>query len=92
MSTIDFDKRKDHELYINCNNCKRKTYHSFRHTVADHLKQKGVAKEKISAILGHKDESITTGWYGKPYEPAILVPVIEMLQFSVDIPTFKNTT
>jgi integrase len=68
---------------------KLKSFHSYRHTVINHLKQQGEVKEKIAAISGHKDESITTGWYGKPYEPANLVNVIESLDFSVAVPVFK---
>ncbi|WP_183360561.1 site-specific integrase [Geomonas limicola] len=67
----------------------RKTFHSFRHTVINHLKQRGEVKEKIAAICGHKDESITTGLYGKPYEPAALVSVIEALDFKVAVTTWK---
>jgi integrase len=63
----------------------RKTFHSFRHTVANYLKQRGEVKEKIAAICGHKDESITTGLYGKPYEPVALAPVIEALDFPVAV-------
>lgn len=58
-----------------------KTFHSFRHTVLNHLKQRDAIKEKIAAIAGHKDESITTGRYGKPYAPQALDEVIEMLDF-----------
>jgi integrase len=67
----------------------RKTFHSFRHTVIDYLKQQGEVKEKIAAIAGHKDESMTMGWYGKPYEPATLISVIEKLDFPVAVPSFK---
>ncbi len=66
----------------------KKTFHSFRHTAANHLKQNGVQKEHIAAILGHKDQSITTGLYGEPYTPTALKPIIEMLQFPVDVPAY----
>jgi integrase len=64
-----------------------KAFHSFRHTVANHLKQKGIEREKIAAILGHKDESMTTGRYGKPYESPVLVEVLMRLKF--DLPCNK---
>lgn len=67
----------------------KKTFHSFRHTVANHLKQNGAQKEHIAAILGHKDESITTGLYGEPYKPAALQPIIEMLHFPVEVPPYS---
>lgn len=66
----------------------QKTFHSFRHTVIDYLKQNGAAKEKIAAIAGHKDESVTMGLYGKPYEPVNLHSVIEALDFKIDVPHF----
>lgn len=66
---------------------KGKVFHSFRHTVADHLKQKSVEHIKIAAILGHKDESDTTGRYGKAYWAKVLQEVIEQLDF--DLPFVK---
>ncbi|MBF0611895.1 MAG: site-specific integrase [Magnetococcales bacterium] len=61
----------------------KKTFHSFRHTVADALKQKGVAAEKIGALLGHADPSMTTGRYGKAYGAKVMQDVVEMLEFGV---------
>lgn len=60
-----------------------KTFHSFRHTFIDELKQLDVDDKKISALVGHKDESMTTGRYGKPYKPEILYPAVCMLDFGV---------
>ena len=59
-----------------------KTFHSFRHTVGNTLKQKGIPYEKVAAILGHKDESMTFGRYGKTFGVDVLRPVIEELDFS----------
>jgi len=63
-----------------------KVFHSFRHTFADTLKQKGAEQQKIAALMGHVDQSITTGRYGKPYEPEGLKDVIEMLDFELSLP------
>jgi len=60
-----------------------KVFHSFRHTVDDVLKQKGVEVSKIKAILGHKDNDITTGRYGNPYGPKILKEIVELLVFEL---------
>lgn len=60
---------------------KEKTFHSFRHTVADTLKQKGTPYERVAAILGHKDDSMTFGRYGKAFGVNLLQPVIEELKF-----------
>lgn len=61
-----------------------RTFHSFRHTVADHLKQLDVDEKKTGAILGHHDASMTTGRYGKRYKPELLSPIIKMLDFPVE--------
>ena len=63
-----------------------KVFHSFRHTFADTLKQNGADQQKIAALMGHVDQSITTGRYGKPYEPEGLKDVIEMLDFDLNLP------
>jgi integrase len=59
----------------------KKTFHSFRHTVADTLKQKGIPYEQVAAILGHKDQTMTFGTYGKSFGVNVLQPVIEELKF-----------
>jgi integrase len=59
-----------------------KVFHSFRHTVIDQLKQAGIAKEKIAALVGHEDESITFGRYGKDFQPAVMLGVVETLKFN----------
>jgi hypothetical protein len=56
----------------------------------DFLKQKGIQKERIAALVGHKDESITTGLYGNPYEPVALAPVIEEIDFELDVVPFHK--
>ncbi|MBT3438305.1 MAG: tyrosine-type recombinase/integrase [Oceanospirillaceae bacterium] len=49
----------------------KKDFHSFRHTLADDLKQRGVAESLIAGILGHSTGGITFGHYGKDYTPAV---------------------
>ncbi|WP_305074381.1 DUF6538 domain-containing protein [Propionivibrio sp.] len=60
-----------------------KVFHSFRHTVIDCLKQAGVSKEKIAALVGHEDDSVTFGRYGKEFSPGVMSPVVEMLKWGV---------
>ncbi|SHI45226.1 Site-specific recombinase XerD [Malonomonas rubra DSM 5091] len=57
----------------------KKCFHSFRHTVANQLKQKGVKDSLIAEILGHKNESITTGRYGKNYEVGTLLQALSLV-------------
>ena len=56
-----------------------KCFHSFRHTVANTLKQRGVQESLIAELLGHKNDSITTGRYGKKYQPNILFQQVCLL-------------
>ncbi|MCO7568461.1 hypothetical protein NJH78_00590 [Pseudomonas chlororaphis] len=57
----------------------RKDFHSFRHTLADHLKQKGVAESLVGGILWHQSAGITFGRYGKDFRPEVLAPVVELV-------------
>lgn len=57
----------------------KKDFHSFRHTLADHLKQKGVAEALVGGILGHQTGGITFSRYGKEFKPESLLPVIELV-------------
>ena len=50
----------------------KKTFHSLRHTIADHLKQKGVEPHFINELLGHSSGNIDLDRYGKGYNPDIL--------------------
>jgi len=40
---------------------KKTSFHSFQHTVANRLKQKGVAESYIGELLGHSSGSLTLG-------------------------------
>jgi len=59
----------------------KKCFHSFRHTVANQLKQKGIKESVIAELIGHKNESITTGRYGKNYEIGILLDALTALNY-----------
>ncbi len=59
----------------------RKDFHSFRHTFANTLKQQGVEEGHVAALIGHSQGGITFERYGKPYIPAALVAVIQILHF-----------
>jgi integrase len=41
--------------------------HSFRHLLADRLRQAGYLNEEIKVVLGHSQKSVTSG-YGKERE------------------------
>jgi len=46
--------------------------HSLRHTVIDHLKQKGVEPHFINELVGHSQGNISLDRYGKGYNPDII--------------------
>ena len=50
----------------------KKTFHSLRHTVSDHLKQKGIEPHFINELLGHSSGNIDLDRYGQGYNPDIL--------------------
>jgi len=50
----------------------KKSFHSFRHTFANNLKQKSVPEEIASSLLGHQITGDTYSRYGKQYSPRIL--------------------
>jgi integrase len=62
---------------------RRKTFHSFRHTVINCLKQAGIEAEKIRAFVGHKENSTTLGRYGKAYAPESLQTILSALDFEI---------
>jgi integrase len=60
-----------------------KTFHSLRHSFADTLKQMGVQESLISELMGHANNSITTGRYGKKYQPQVLLGVVSRLDYGL---------
>lgn len=58
-----------------------KVFHSFRHTVADILKQKGILESVVAGLLGHEQGGITFNRYGKKYLPPSLIDAVESIIF-----------
>jgi integrase len=52
----------------------KKTFHSFRHTMIDDLRDAGVQDSLVKRLVGHEDNSVTFGVYGSR------VPIQAMLQ------------
>ena len=59
----------------------KKSFHSFRHTFINSLKQLGVDETTIAELAGHSVSSVTMGRYGKPFEPARLKAAVDKLKF-----------
>ena len=68
----------------------KKTFHSFRHTVIDTLKQAGVQDTLISEIAGHKVDSMSMGRYGKKYKPETQLEAIKVLGQGLDLTPLKE--
>lgn len=58
-----------------------KSFHSLRHTFADALKQQGEQEALIAELMGHANGNVTTGRYGKRYQPKILLEAVRKLNF-----------
>ena len=70
---------------------KKKVFHSFRHTLADRLKQQGCQEALICQILGHEyagSESMVR--YGKQYRPTVLLAALREIDFGLDVPSLKQ--
>lgn len=63
----------------------KKVFHSYRHTVANNLKQKRIAVSETAEILGHSDDSQTYGRYGKMYNPSTLVKAVNAIDYDINI-------
>ena len=51
---------------------KTKNFHSIRHTVIDHLKQKGIEVNLINELTGHSTGNIDVDRYGSGYDPSLI--------------------
>lgn len=59
-----------------------KTYHSFRHSICDTLKQAGVQEALIAELVGHSNnDSITMSRYGKRYRPEVLLEALVKVDY-----------
>lgn len=65
-------------------------FHSFRHTVADELKQNGVDETMAMGIIGHKSQSETYGRYGKDLNIHAQKKTIDVLDFFSFIQNIKK--
>ncbi len=63
------------------------SFHSLRHTVANHLKNEGVDASFRAALLGHVDEKEgdSVRRYSGVYHPKVMQPIVETLDFSLNI-------
>lgn len=78
--------RKAHNLKIDG---KKQDFHSFRHNVSDFFKQQDIPDTQAAAIIGHAEQTITYGRYGKDLQASKLVDLTDKLDFSNHIRQVK---
>ena len=63
----------------------KRTFHSFRHTAINCLKQAGVQEALIKELVGHANGSITMARYGKRLSANHMLTIVERLQYQIDL-------
>ncbi|WP_319526026.1 site-specific integrase [uncultured Desulfosarcina sp.] len=68
-----------------------KSFHSFRHTLINQLKQSGADPQYVKEFVGHQTgKDITWGLYGKSFQPAKLMEkVVSKLNYPIDLSHLK---
>jgi integrase len=64
---------------------KRPTAYSFRHTFIDELKQLQIEESMVAQIVGHVYHNITYGRYGKQYDVKTLKPVVDKVEYALNL-------
>ena len=59
------------------------SFHLFRHSFTDMLKNAGVEENLAKEIVGHSNDSITYNRYGKPYKADKLLPAINKVNYGL---------
>lgn len=62
----------------------KKTFHSFRHTMIDDLRDAGIQDSLIKRIAGHEDSAVTFGVYGSRIPIKAMVEAIKHLNFHLE--------
>ena len=69
---------------------KGKNFHSFRHSLTNHLKQKGINENYVDELTGHKWNTMTFGTYSQKYEPKVLMKeCVSKIDFKLDFESLK---
>jgi len=67
----------------------KKVFHSFRHGVTNCLKQAGIEESLAGELVGHENENVTYGRYGKNLKPQVLLGMLGNVSFDVDLETVR---
>jgi integrase len=63
----------------------KKTFHSFRHTLIDELRDAGVQDSLIKRIVGHEDSSVTFGIYGSRMPLKAMLEALEHIDLTKEL-------
>ncbi len=68
------------------------------HILPTHIKQMGlkmkvkIPEHQIAILIGHANPNITTGRYGKKFDPDMLLnKVVKKLDYGIDLSRLKNS-
>ena len=64
-------------------NAPEKSFHSFRHTMIDDLREAGLQDSLIKRIAGHEDSAVTFGLYGSRISIKATFEAIQNLSFEL---------
>lgn len=71
---------------------RKKTFHSFRHTLIDFCKQNDIEEKHVQEFVGHKNRKITYGVYGKLFNPEKLYKkIVSKLKYNIDLSHLKSS-
>jgi integrase len=71
---------------------RKKTFHSFRHTLINFCKQNDIAEKHTSEFVGHRNRKITYGVYGKQFKPQKLYKeIVAKLDYGIDLSHLKKS-
>jgi len=87
-----FNDRYKKQVGIKNEDGKKKVFHSFRHTLTDHLKQKLVGTSLIDELTGHALQGESMGRYGKPYLVKVLFEnAVQKLEYDIDLSHLRKS-
>lgn len=62
----------------------RPSAYSFRHTFIDELKQREIEENIVAELVGHTNQKITFGRYGKKYNISLLKKYVDIISYDTD--------
>ena len=87
-----FNERFKKQIGLIVREGEKKSFHSFRHTFTNNLKQQLIPQTVVDEITGRKVQGESFGRYGKPYAAKLLLEqAILKLDYRLDLTHLKNS-